>query len=45
MVFVRFGVEYDYFVAHHDDYGPRHMLKFFLVPVIPSLVKNPIFGS
>jgi hypothetical protein len=41
---LRVGAEIDYFVAHNNDYGPRYMLKFFIVPVIPRLVKEPLFG-
>ena len=42
---IRIGAEFDYFVVTADDYGPRHMLKFFIVPVIPRLVKKPLFGG
>ena len=41
---LRIGVGLSYSVVAPEDYGARWMLKFFLVPVIPSLVKNPIFG-
>ncbi len=42
---VRLGVEFNWFVKAPDDYGKRFMLKFYIVPVIPRLVKEPIFGG
>jgi hypothetical protein len=37
-----FGANYS--VVRPDDYGQRYMFKFALVPVIPRLVKEPIFS-
>ena len=42
---VRFGVEFNWFVRTPDSYGKKFLLKFYLVPVIPRLVKEPIFGG
>jgi hypothetical protein len=42
---VRLGAEFDWFVKTSDNYGPRFMFKIYLVPVIPRLIKEPIFGS
>jgi len=42
---LRIGVEYNGYVVKPESYGPRHMLKVYLVPVLPRLVKEPIFGS
>lgn len=37
-----FGVNYS--VVRPDDYGQRYGFKFAVVPVIPRLVKDPIFS-
>ena len=37
-----FGVNYS--VVRPDDYGQRYGFKFAVVPVIPRLVKKPIFS-
>ncbi len=42
---IRIGAAAQYYAVRPDDYGPRYGFKFFVVPVIPSLVKNPIFGT
>jgi len=39
----QFGVEYS--VVSQDDFGKRFMFKLSVIPVIPGLVKNPIFGG
>ena len=39
----QFGLEYS--VVSEDDFGKRFMIKFNVVPVMQSLVKNPIFGG
>lgn len=39
----QFGIEYS--VVHQDDFGKRAMFKINVIPVIPSLVKGPIFGG
>ena len=36
-------IEYDYYVAHHDSFGPRHLFSLKLTPVIPALIKKPLF--
>jgi hypothetical protein len=42
---VRFGMEFNWFVRSPDNYGKKWMIKFYFVPVIPRLVKEPIFGD
>ena len=42
---VRFGVEFNWFVKSPDNYGKKFMFKFYIVPVIPRLIKEPLFGS
>ncbi len=42
---VRFGVEFDWYVVSPNSYGKKFMLKFFFVPVIPKLIKKPLFGD
>ncbi len=42
---IRLGVEFNWFVKSPDNYGKKFMLKFYVVPVIPRLIKDPIFGG
>ncbi len=42
---VRIGLEFDWFVESPDNYGKKWMIKFYFVPVIPRLIKEPIFGD
>jgi hypothetical protein len=42
---MRLGVEFDWFVVSPHSYGKKWMLKFYFVPVIPRLIKEPIFGD
>lgn len=37
----QFGVEYS--VVNEDDYGKRALIKLSIIPVIPPLIKNPLF--
>jgi len=39
----QFGIEYS--VVSQDDFGKRFLIKLNVIPVIGSLVKNPIFGG
>jgi hypothetical protein len=39
----QFGVEYS--VVSQDDFGKRFLIKLNVIPVIDSLIKNPIFGG
>lgn len=39
----QFGMEYS--VVSQDDFGTRFQLKLNIIPVIPSLIKNSIFGG
>ena len=38
-----FGLEYS--VVSEDDFGKRFMMKLNVLPVMQSLIKNPIFGG
>lgn len=42
---VRFGVEFNWFVVSPDNYGKKFLIKFYFVPVIPRLIKEPVFGD
>ena len=39
----QFGIEYS--VVSQDDFGQRAQLKLNVIPVMPSLVEEPIFGG
>jgi len=39
----QFGAEYS--VVSQDDFGKRALFKLNIIPVIPSLIKKPIFGG
>jgi hypothetical protein len=41
---MRVGLEFDWYVRTSKNYGPRFVLKFFFVPVIPRMIKEPIFN-
>jgi len=36
---------FDYSVVSQDDFGQKYQIKLNVVPVIPALINNPIFGS
>ena len=36
-----FGGEYS--VVHEEDYGQRWQIKLDIIPVIPALIKKPLF--
>jgi hypothetical protein len=40
---VKLQFEYDYYVVHPNDFGPRHLFSIKITPVIPALIKNPLF--
>jgi hypothetical protein len=40
---IKAGLEYS--VVSPDDFGQRAQIRFQITPVIPSLIKNPIFGG
>lgn len=42
---VKFQYGLEYSVVSEDDFGKRFMLKFNVIPVIQSLIGNPIFGG
>jgi hypothetical protein len=41
----KFQLELQYAVAHPDDIGQRWNVRFVMTPVLPSLVKTPLFGE
>lgn len=42
---VKFQLGVEYSVVSQDDFGKRALIKLNIIPVIGSLVKNPIFGG
>jgi hypothetical protein len=40
---IKAGVEYS--VISQDDFGQRAQFRFQITPVVPGLIKNPIFGK
>jgi hypothetical protein len=40
---IQFGVEYS--VVSPNDFGKRAAFRLVVTPVIPGLVRNPIFGG
>jgi hypothetical protein len=40
---LKFGIEHS--VVSQDDFGKRTAFRVTITPVIPSLIKNPIFGK
>jgi hypothetical protein len=40
---IKAGVEYS--VVSPDDFGQRAQFRFQITPVVPGLIKNPIFGK
>jgi hypothetical protein len=42
---VKFQFGFEYSVVSQDDYGTRFQVKLNIIPVIASLIKNPIFGG
>ena len=44
---VRFKIQagLEYSVVSPDAFGKRANFRFVLTPVIPGLIKNPIFGG
>ena len=35
----------EYSVVHESDFGQRAQIRLNIIPVIPSLIKNPLFGG
>jgi len=42
---VNIGAGLEYSVVSEDDFGKRTAFRFQITPVIPGLIKNPIFGK
>ena len=42
---VKFELGAEYSVVSQDDFGQRFQIKLDVIPVIPGLVQNPIFGK
>ena len=40
---VKFQVGAEYSVVSEDDYGKRALIKLNVIPVIPDLIKKPLF--
>jgi len=40
---IKVGLEYS--VVSENDFGKRTAIRFQITPVIPGLIKNPIFGK
>jgi hypothetical protein len=40
---VKVQLEYDYYVVHPNDFGPRHLITLKFTPVIPALIKKSLF--
>lgn len=40
---VKFQLGAEYSVVHQDDYGKRWQIKLNVIPVIPDLIKKPLF--
>jgi hypothetical protein len=40
---VKFQLGMEYSVVSEDDYGKRALIKFNVIPVIPDLIKKPLF--
>ena len=39
---VTFSLEFDYSVAHPNDFSQRWQVRFRMIPVLPALVKDPL---
>jgi hypothetical protein len=42
---VKFQLGFEYSVVGQDDFGQVAQLKLNIIPVIKSLMKDPIFGG
>jgi len=42
---VKFQLGAEYSVVSQDDFGKRALFKLNIIPVVPGLIKNPIFGG
>ena len=42
---VKFQLGIEYSVVSEDDFGQRAQIKFNIIPVIPSLIRSPLFGG
>jgi hypothetical protein len=42
---VKLQLGFDYSVVSQDDFGQELQIKLNVIPVIPALVRNPIFGG
>jgi hypothetical protein len=42
---VKFQLGIEYSVVKQDDFGQVAQIKLNIIPVIPSLIKNPLFGK
>jgi hypothetical protein len=42
---VKFQLGVEYSVVSQDTYGQVAQIKLNIIPVVPSLIKEPIFGA
>jgi hypothetical protein len=42
---VKFQFAVEYSIVSQKDYGKRFMMKLNMIPVITSLIQNPVFGG
>ena len=42
---VKFELGIEYSVVSQDDFGQRAMIKLNVIPVIPALIRKPLFGG
>jgi len=42
---VKFQLGVEYSVVSQDTFGQEAQIKLNIIPVIPSLIKHPIFGG
>jgi hypothetical protein len=42
---VKFQLGFEYSVVSQDTFGHRAQLKLNVIPVIPALVREPLFGG
>jgi hypothetical protein len=41
----KFELGFEYSVVREDAFGPRALVKLSVIPVIPSLIRKPLFGG
>lgn len=41
----KFEIGFEYSVVSEDDFGQRALVRFSVIPVIPSLIRKPLLGG